>query len=216
MSKETGWEFMIRNAGNILTPELLQGLVHVIEQRLTDQYRQAYHDALKQMTEYQGQFFGLEKIEPRTTPGGYLFRVANYEQEQASLDQMQELYAQELYGEARGTRRLTQDEAVRRERAHQLAFFVVEWGKLIVGYAGFMPDRDIASGHLIAQEVNLYLLPPHRKGWLAIHFIKWIEESLKSINVREIRLAGRETRNLVPLYRRLGYGNFSYTSSKEL
>lgn len=211
------WDFLLRNVGNTLTPELVQGLMTAVQGHLAECYKHSYAEALKSITEYEGQFGDVEVREERL-PGNYLFRLSSYEQEQGRLGEMQRMYMRELRGKVNGglAASLGHGEAVRRERAHQLVMFLIEVLGEPVGYLVFTSGRYPETDELIAREMHFYILPEHRRGWLALRFFRFAERALRAAGVKRVLATSTYTKDITPLYRRLGFVAHESVSTKEL
>ena len=61
----------------------------------------------------------------------------------------------------------------------------------VVGYAGMYVNESMHTQLPIATEDTWFLQEEHRKGFNALRFLKFVEEDLKSIGIREIHMTAQ-------------------------
>lgn len=96
-----------------------------------------------------------------------------------------------------------------------LQFTARDEGRL-VGYAGVYLTPSMHSQQLVSTEDTWYVLPEYRKGWNAIHFYRYMEETCRQRGVVEATLTLPDEKGLDPIVRRLGYVSRNRQFSKNL
>ena len=212
----TNFDFLIRNMGNTLTPELVKGMVQSFQELINAAHKQAVEEAIARLSEGTGQL--IVSAEPERALENYQFRVASYEKEREAFTELFHEHLLEIEGlkNPELQRLLSHGETIRREQVKQMVVFVIENKEQLAGYMFVIPMIDLATRRLIASDLYFFIGKEHRKGWLAIRFIKYIERALKIAGVYQLRLGRRAIKDLGPLYRRLGYKDFAFISAKVL
>lgn len=91
------------------------------------------------------------------------------------------------------------------ERGGRLLQFTVRTGGRLVGHVRLyvMPSRH--SDNLLACEDTLYIAPDHRGGILGLRLLRYAEDCLRRIGVREIQADSKLLNRADSLMRRMGY-----------
>ncbi|KIO48182.1 hypothetical protein SQ11_13570 [Nitrosospira sp. NpAV] len=66
-------------------------------------------------------------------------------------------------------------------------------------------DKSAHTQTLIATEDTLYLLPEARKGRVAQHFVRYVEDALRLLGVSEINISVKTVNKAGRFFRLLGY-----------
>lgn len=93
------------------------------------------------------------------------------------------------------------------ERQGKLVQFTArdtETGKLI-GNIRMYIQQSLHTGNLYASEDTFYIVPERRSGWTAIRFWRFMEDSVRSIGVREIRTDSKVINKVHKLNEYCGY-----------
>lgn len=94
---------------------------------------------------------------------------------------------------------------LQRDSDGSLLQFVVNHGGNIIGHLRMYVGTSLHSGTKFADEDTLFILPEHRTGMLGIKLLRYAEQCLLSIGVREIRADSKLTNRADVLMRRMGY-----------
>lgn len=95
---------------------------------------------------------------------------------------------------------------VRYEQANRYVLFTMrdaEWS--LVGNCAMYLDRSAHTQTLIATEDTLYLLPKARRGRMAFKFVKYIEDTLTKMGVKEINISVKVVNKADRFFRLAGY-----------
>jgi hypothetical protein len=88
-------------------------------------------------------------------------------------------------------------------------------GKM-VGYAGVYLTPSMHTQQLICTEDTWYLTPEYRKGWNAVRFFKFMENTVREKGAIEICLTAPHTTKAGKIHEYLGYTQVSNQYSKNL
>lgn len=97
------------------------------------------------------------------------------------------------------------EEMLRRELAGELFQFTVRKGGKLVGNLRVYVRASMHTGTTFAEEDTLYLSPEVRGGLAALTLIRFMEDSLRSIGVREFRANSKLINKADVLMRRMKY-----------
>lgn len=191
--------------GVTLTPEVAARIVELAHEQPDDS-----HDPAK---------FGLGEYR------GYAFRAERFDAVLAELHALHVAHWSETE-RARDGLPLDPDYDYLRaaERAGRMVQFTARFDGALVGNARFYTYRDLHTKTQAAKEDTFYVLPEHRKGYMALRFWQFAEVGLASIGVQEIRTdskvlrdrAGNIVRNVGRLNEYLGYEHVSNGYLKRL
>jgi GNAT superfamily N-acetyltransferase len=95
---------------------------------------------------------------------------------------------------------------IRYEQAGRFVLFTLRsGGGMLVGNCGMYLDRSVHTQTLIATEDTLYLLPEARRGRTAVMFVKYVEDSLRKLGVKEIDITVKTVNKAARFFTMLGY-----------
>lgn len=92
-----------------------------------------------------------------------------------------------------------------RERLGQLVQFTARRDGALCGHLRMYLGVSTHSGTLFAEEDTLYVLPEHRGGWLGLHLLRFAEQALRKVGVRELRGDSKLINHADVLMRRMRY-----------
>lgn len=75
----------------------------------------------------------------------------------------------------------------------------------LVGNIRMYIQTSLHTGTLYASEDTFYLLPEHRRGWNALRFWRFMEDSVRAIGVREVRTDSKVINKVHKLNEYCGY-----------
>jgi N-acetylglutamate synthase-like GNAT family acetyltransferase len=96
---------------------------------------------------------------------------------------------------------------IRYERAGRYALFTLRINGRLLGNCAMYLDMSAHTQTLIATEDTLYLLPEARKGRRAMKFVRYIEDSLKQLGVKEISVTVKTVNKAERFFRMNGYSH---------
>jgi GNAT superfamily N-acetyltransferase len=105
---------------------------------------------------------------------------------------------------------------IRYERAGRYVLFTLRNDGRLQGNCALYLDKSTHTQTLIATEDTLYLLPETRKRRAARQFIKYCENALKSLGVKEINVSVKTVNKAGRFFRMLGYRHIENGLSKIL
>ena len=105
---------------------------------------------------------------------------------------------------------------IRYERAGRYVLFTLRNDGRLQGNCALYLDKSTHTQTLIATEDTLYLLPEARKRRAARQFIKYCENALKSLGVKEINVSVKTVNKAGRFFRMLGYRHVENGLSKIL
>jgi GNAT superfamily N-acetyltransferase len=105
---------------------------------------------------------------------------------------------------------------IRYERAGRYVLFTLRNDGRLQGNCALYLDKSTYTQTLIATEDTLYLLPEARKRQAARQFIKYCENALKSLGVKEINVSVKTVNKAGRFFRMLGYRHVENGLSKIL
>lgn len=173
---------LVRNQGQVLTPELIAGLVHVLTHPPSTPIQVAH-----------------------VLPGGYhgyTFAAEPYDAILHELEPLTRAFNLEMYGE---DRRENVDAYLAEYHAGMRMVFTLRTGGELVGYMPVKVYRSTATGDLVAQDDGLYIQSEHRGGLLAMRFSRYIDEVATSLGVSELRTTAPYGTKTVSLSVRMGF-----------
>jgi GNAT superfamily N-acetyltransferase len=94
---------------------------------------------------------------------------------------------------------------IRYERAGRYLLFTVRSEGKLLGNCAMYLDKSAHTQTLIATEDTLYLLPEARRGTIAKRFVRYVENALKLLGVREINITVKTVNKAARFFRLLGY-----------
>jgi len=209
------WEFLNRNAGNRLTPEMIQGLSNSIALLMHDTWRDGYDKAMESVRQLDGGGLKLQG-DGEFHFNEYTFRVVSYGKARDKLRPLQELHAAEVDTSRGLVPVISDEELLARESLGQLVTFSLWIADDMVGYMTVIISKYPGLNSVIASEMHFFVHSEHRKGWLSIRFIRWIESILKAGGISEFRVGSRSIKDISPIYTRLKYQQLSTVFSKVL
>lgn len=96
-----------------------------------------------------------------------------------------------------------------------IPFTVRDEGRM-VGYGGVYLVESMHTQSLIATEDTWYLLPEYRKGWNALKFFRFMEETVRDMGAKELTLTVPEGIGTGVICRRMGYKHVADMYNKQL
>lgn len=110
------------------------------------------------------------------------------------------------------------DELAELERSGELMQFTARdaASSEIAGSIVMRLFRDTTTSALCASDIEVFVLPRFRKGFMAARFFSFVEECLKSVGVREIQIATKTINNAGRLFEYLDYKHAANLYSKVL
>lgn len=82
-----------------------------------------------------------------------------------------------------------------------------ETGELVGNY-GFYISRSVHTRTLMATEDTLFIAKAHRRGRLAIELMRYGEQALAMVGVRELQVSVKLTNHVGPMIERMGFTPF--------
>ena len=138
--------------------------------------------------------------------GVYVIQVERFSDIQDELHVLHELHWLETEGHRHGLS-MNPDYAkfIQRERMGTLIQFTLRKGGELVGNMRLYINTSIHTQTRYASEDTIFIKPEHRGGMRAIALMRFAEECLLSLGIREIRGNSKMVNNADVLMRRLGY-----------
>jgi len=94
---------------------------------------------------------------------------------------------------------------IRYERAGRYLLFTIRSEGKLLGNCAMYLDKSAHTQTLIATEDTLYLLPEARRGTIAKRFVRYVENAMKLLGVREINITVKTVNKAARFFRLLGY-----------
>jgi GNAT superfamily N-acetyltransferase len=94
---------------------------------------------------------------------------------------------------------------IRYEQAGRYLLFTVRSEGKLLGNCAMYLDKSAHTQTLIATEDTLYLLPEARRGTIAKRFVRYVENAMKLLGVREINITVKTVNKAARFFRLLGY-----------
>jgi len=94
---------------------------------------------------------------------------------------------------------------IRYEQAGRYLLFTVRSEGKLLGNCAMYLDKSAHTQTLIATEDTLYLLPEARRGTIAKRFVRYVENALRLLGVREINITVKTVNKAARFFRLLGY-----------
>lgn len=189
-----------RNVGAVLTPELLADICMASDQlsMLLDPERMRAAIREQQCGEFT---FAVERIED-TVGAIRPLHLAHWKETEAHRHGLP----------------FNPDYAtfIRYERAGRYLLFTVRKEWALIGNCAMYLDMSAHTQTLIATEDTLYLLPAARKGRTAMRFVRYVEESLQKLGVKEICITVKTVNKAGRFFRMQGYRHVEDGLSKIL
>lgn len=181
------YECLKRNIGNVLTPELVMGIVAASNQ--TDD----------------SAAINVEDIPPQEVSGGLIQaeRIAD------CLDEIKFVHEQH-WKETEQYRHgipLNPDYnyIVNAERLGRFILFTVRSDGKLVGNCMMYLSKSTHTQKWVAEEDTIFILPEYRKGRLGVRLIRYVEDVLRNMGVTEIRVTVKTVNRVGELLQHLGY-----------
>lgn len=179
---------LANNIGNTLTPELAVGLLHAAQQ--TQDRRIDVH--------------GFAPLE-------YVDYVISCEYLETALEQVKPLHRKhwEETEKYRHNIPLNPDYEymVNAERQGRFMLFTVRSANNLVGNCMMYLSRSTHTQELVAEEDTIFIDPAHRIGRVGIKFIKYVEDVMQQLGVKEIRVTVKTVNRVGDLLQALGYSH---------
>jgi len=179
-------EILWRNQNQILTPELIVGILHGLNPAPQDNALAA-------------QFIGVTE-----SYGGCSFQV---ERLSDLLPQIREMHVQQWneVEQARDILNPDYDSILQSERDGRDLLFTARKDGELVGNVGCYLYRSLHTQNQCAREDAMYLIPAVRKGRLAIKFFEFCERNLVALKAQEITITTKTSNDVHKLWERKGY-----------
>lgn len=97
------------------------------------------------------------------------------------------------------------DYMVDMERQGRMVQFTARDNGKLIGNIRMYVQESLHTGNQYASEDTFYLLPEYRKGWTALRFWRFMEDSVRSIGVQEIRTDSKVINKVHKLNEYCGY-----------
>jgi L-amino acid N-acyltransferase YncA len=179
-------EIMWRNQGQVLTPELIHGILSGAAYK---PFR-GIDVAQFKPVEYKGFTFQAERFEDVVSEIAPLHRM----QWQEVDERLQFIPFNPDY-----------ERYIQQDRDGGLIQFTVRRNGLLVGYCLVRLFMSMHTQTLSATEDSLYMHPDHRGGFTMIRFIKWMVECLASLGAKEVRVTSKVSNKSHVLMQRAGF-----------
>lgn len=180
-------EILWRNQGNVLTPELIVGILQgaaMIQDRSID---------LAQ--------FGTEDY-----MDGFAFAAERFSDRLAEIDPLHRAQWEETEGYRHNMPYAPDhDEYRRMERDGQLVFFTVRYRGELVGHATLVLFQSRHSQTKTIREDAFFLRKDKRGGFTMLRFIQYMHRMLAGIGVREVYVSSKLSNRAHKLMLRAGY-----------
>lgn len=103
------------------------------------------------------------------------------------------------------------------EKLGNLGIYTARKNGKLVGYFVVVAERNIHyKDHIFAANDLIYLDPDHRKGFLGLKLIKYVEQDLKNMGVSVLTINTKVHRPFDVVMKRLGFSLTERTYSKYL
>lgn len=198
----------------ILDHQLLRmALAHFVGQELTPEAAGRIEDIAmhREDLSHEPDRFGLVEF------GEYKIRVERFRDIVCELDVLHRLHWDETEQHRHGLP-LNPDylHMARCERDGSLIQFTVRHGADLIGNLRIYLSISMHSGTPLcsAEEDTLFIHPDHRGSWLVMKLLRFAEDSLKSIGVREFNFDSKVVNRADVLMRRMGYRLTAYLFTK--
>lgn len=190
MSLDNLSDILWRNQGQVLTPELIVGILQGA----------AYQPA---------RFIDYTNIKPYKY-GKYIFHVERYA---SALEELKPLHAAH-WQETEKYRHelpLNPDYAgfIAQDRAGMLVLFTIRKDGELVGQSTMKIFSSMHSQTLVANEDSLFLRQDHRGGFMIMRFIRYMDMVLTALGVREVRVSSKTVNGADKLMIRAGFKPFA-------
>lgn len=176
-----------RNQGQVLTPELIHGLV-VSSQSVPPLDKTIAYSGQILPSEVQGITYQVERL------ADILDEVRHHHQMQwdeveGVREELNPNYAFMMQAEKDG---------------RYVMFTARRDGKLIGNTSCYIYD-SLHTSKRAAKEDTMYVIPEERKGMMAVRFFKYCEDALVALGVQEIQVQVKTTNKAHKLWERQGY-----------
>jgi GNAT superfamily N-acetyltransferase len=215
-------EFIRRNVGQVITPELAVGLSWAVDSELSRMYGEAKKVAEQESREAylrRERAKGLQNDDyPQTEHWGDYVFAREPMQNLRDLRELHEAHFDTTERPRAPDSDLTvdYDYYYTMADAGRMVLFVIRLGKVPVGNFIERVGKSQISGELVADEEVLFVAKDHRKGLLAATFVRWCMDQLKRWGVARITVATKETNDVSVFYRRMGFLPMAHVYGKEL
>jgi GNAT superfamily N-acetyltransferase len=216
-------EFIRRNVGAVLTPELALGISWQVDTILSEQYGKAHQVAQQETREAEQRRLSVDGASNADYPPPGQFQEYLFTREPMSvLRDLRNLHEEHFEVTERPrspTANLNPDyhHYEHLGGANRMFLFVVRTKSgEAVGNFILRVGRSAIDSELVAEEQAVFLTKDHRKGMLAVAFMRWALEQLKRWGVARVLLAVKEVNDVSVIYRRLGFSPIAHIYSKEL
>lgn len=183
-------EILWRNQGQVLTPELIVGI-------------------LQGAAYVPDRYIDFSTVEPREYKG-YVFHVERYETALPELRELHKLHWQETE-KYRHEIPLNPDYAgfIAQDKAGMLVLFTIRKDGELVGQSTMKVHVSMHSQTLVASEDSLFLRQDHRGGFMMVRFIRYMDDVLTHLQVREVRVSSKMVNSADKLMIRAGFKPFA-------
>lgn len=198
-------EFLFRNVGNRITPELAQGLAAAIQGLAVEAYKQGCLETA-QAAAPRADLPGFDYLQKEVI-GEYTLHPAKWSCEQERVIPLHREHFAELESQRNVGARFDPryDYLDSWESQGRLLLVLLEWQGAVVGNIGMVLDRGKTNQLLTAQEQFFFISPAHRKGWMGMRLLRYVEELLIQAGFKEITFFSHPARPADSLYKRAGY-----------
>jgi len=183
-------EALWRNQGQVLTPELITGLI----------------GALTYVPE---RYIDFSVIEPESY-GAYTFHVERYADALPELSELHKLHWLETEKHRHGIPlKPDYNGFVSADRSGGLVLFTIRKAGELVGQSTMKVYRSMHTQTLAADEDSLFLRADHRGGRTIFKFIAYMDKVLTGLHVKEVRVSSKLLNSADKLMMRCGFKPFA-------
>ena len=200
-------EFIFRNVGNRITPELAQGLASAVQAVAVEAYKQGCLETAQAATP-RVDIPGFDYLQKEVL-GLYTLRPAKWSCEQERIIPLHQTHFAELESKRHPGAQFDPryDYVNSWEAQGRLLIVLLEFDGEVVGNVGMLLDRGKTHNLLTAQEQFFFITRQHRKGWMGMRLLRYVEKLLVAADFKEITFFSHPARPADAFYKRAGYQN---------
>jgi len=190
MNAQTLHDILWRNSGQVLTPELIVGILQ----------------GASFQPERHVDFSEIAPVDYK----GYVFHVERYASALPELIPLHRDHWQETE-KYRHSIPLNPDYDgfIAQDRAGALVLFTIRKDGALVGQSTMKLHASMHSQTLVANEDSLFLRKDHRGGFMMVRFIRYMDAILTALGVREVRVSSKLVNGADKLMMRAGFKPFA-------
>lgn len=177
-----------RNAGNVLSPELIYGILQSVSQTPDTS-------------------INIEDI----PPGEYAQFVICVERIADILEELKPIHAAHWQETERYRHGIALNPdyqyMINAERSGRFMLFTVRSEGELVGNCMMYLSKSTHTQRWVAEEDTIFILPEYRQGRLGVRLIRYVEDVLRNMGVTEIRVTVKTVNRVGELLQHLGYSH---------